>query len=41
MHVFGGIKNEMLFSGMDDEGEPFENWYHVVVVNFVNEKDRG
>ena len=27
---------EMLFAGMDDNGEPFDNWYHGVVVKLMN-----
>ena len=30
----------MLFSGHDDEGEPFVNSYHGVVVKLLNKKDR-
>ena len=35
-----GYKIEMLFSGIDDEGEPFDNWYHGIVVKLVSEKGR-
>ena len=35
-----GYKIEMLFSGHDDEGEPFVNWYHGVVVKLLNKKGR-
>ena len=35
-----GYKIEMLFSRQDDEGEPFDNWYHGVVVKLVSERSR-
>ena len=38
--TFGGIKNEVLFSGIDDEGELFKNRYHRVVAKLVSENGR-
>jgi hypothetical protein len=35
-----GYEIEMLFSGTDDAGEPFINWYHGVVKKLLNEKGR-
>jgi len=35
-----GYQIEMLFSGHDDEGEPFVNWYHGVVKKLLNAKGR-
>ena len=35
-----GYQIEMLFSGHDDEGEPFVNWYHGVAKKLLNAKGR-
>ena len=35
-----GYKIEILFSGHDDEREPFVNLYHGVVVKLLNKKGR-
>ena len=35
-----GYEIEMLFSGTDDAGEAFVNWYHGVVKKLLNEKSR-
>ena len=35
-----GYKIVTIFAGVDDNGQPFDNWYHAVVVMLMNDKNK-